>query len=284
MNYNNAQAEDIVKLALREDLGEGDITTETVIPKGKAINGLFLVKEDLVVCGLAIACKVFKSKDKNIKFSFLVPDGAFVKKGKVIAKISGKARSILAAERVSLNFLSFLSGIATKTRAYALKVRPYNVKIMDTRKTIPGLRILEKYAVRIGGGYNHRLSLDEMVMVKDNHLAAVKGIKGLKNLKIAAKKYKVEIEVENLKDFKQALDLNPDIIMLDNMSIKDIKKAVQIRNSLSSEISPLRPLLEVSGGITLNTIKKIASTGIDMISVGALTHSVDSVDISLEIP
>ena len=282
MNYNNPQAQDIIIQALREDLGDGDITTETVIPKNKAIKGFLLAKEDLVVCGLAIACKVFKLKDKNIKFKFLVPDGAFVRKGKVIAKISGNAKSILSAERVALNFLSFLSGIATKTRKFALKTKPYKVKVVDTRKTIPGLRLLEKYAVRIGGGYNHRLSLDEMIMVKDNHLETVKGIKGLKSLKNAAKKYKVEIEVESLKDFKEALNLGPDIIMLDNMSLSDIKRAVAIRQNLPKTKN--KPLLEVSGGITLKTIQKFASTGVDMISVGALTHSVDSVDISLEIP
>jgi len=268
---------DILINALAEDIGTRDITTEAIIPSDKFVNAALLAKEDCVICGLGEAMVVFELKDKKIKFTPLVKEGVWVKKGRAIARISGKARSILTAERVALNFLSFLSGIATATREYTEAVKPHKVKIIDTRKTIPGLRILEKYAVRIGGGFNHRLSLDEMVMVKDNHLKAIGGHKKLTKL---SRRYKSEIEVEGLAGFEDALKLNPDIIMLDNMSIKNMKKAVSIRNSLSNRPAPK---LEASGNITLKNVKKVASCGVDMISVGALTHSVKSVDISLEI-
>ena len=271
---------DILINALAEDIGTRDITTEAIIPSDKFVNAAFLAKEDCVICGLGEARVVFGLKDKKIKFTPLVKEGARVKRGKVIARISGKARGILTAERVALNFLSFLSGIATATREYVEAAKPRKVKIIDTRKTIPGLRILEKYAVRIGGGFNHRLSLDEMVMVKDNHLKVIGGHKKLTQL---GRRYKSEIEVEDLAGFRHALKLNPDIIMLDNMSIKDMKKAVSIRNNLSPKTNRPSPKLEASGNITLKNIKKVASCGVDMISVGALTHSVKSVDISLEI-
>jgi nicotinate-nucleotide pyrophosphorylase (carboxylating) len=176
-----------------------------------------------------------------------------------------------------LNFLSLLSGIATKTRAYVDKVKPYKAKILDTRKTIPGLRELEKYAVRIGGGFNHRFSLDEMVLIKDNHLKIIGSYNKLKcGLRIEG--HKIELEVKNLKEFKGALKLKPDMIMLDNMSIKDVRKAVLIKQQARH-----KTLLEASGGITLKNVRKIAAAGVETISVGALTHSVGSVDISLEI-
>jgi len=271
---------DILINALAEDIGIRDITTDAIIPSDKFVNAALLAKEDCVICGLGEARVVFELRDKRIKFIPLAKEGAWVKKGRTIARISGKARSILTAERVALNFLSLLSGIATATREYVEAAKPRKVKIIDTRKTIPGLRILEKYAVRIGGGFNHRLSLDEMVMVKDNHL---KVIGGHKNLTQLGRRYKSEIEVEDLAGFKDALKLNPDIIMLDNMSIKNMKKAVSIRNNLSSKTNRPAPKLEASGNITLKNVKKVASCGVDMISVGALTHSVKSVDISLEI-
>ncbi|MFA5145140.1 MAG: carboxylating nicotinate-nucleotide diphosphorylase [Candidatus Omnitrophota bacterium] len=274
MNYvKKTQLEKIVKSALREDTGKKDITTELIIPENKSVKAVLLAKEDCLICGLEVALLVFKAQDKNIKFKPLVQEGSLIKKGKIIAYVSGKAKNILAAERVALNFLSLLSGIATTTRKYVKAVKPFEVKILDTRKTIPGLRLLEKYAVRTGGGFNHRLSLDEMVLVKDNHLKVIGGLKKLPKTKTS---YKVEIEVKSLKEFKGALGLKPDIIMLDNMNIETIKKAAKIRGCL-----PLK--LEVSGGITLKNVKRAASTGVDMISIGALTHSVNSVDMSLEI-
>ena len=284
----------IVAFALKEDIGAKDITTEMLIPRNKFVKAILIAKEDCLVCGLSLASLVFKLQDKNIKFKPLISEGKLVKKGRVIARIQGRAKSILPAERVALNFLSFLSGIATKTRRFIEETKPYKVnpalsatkrrrivrkggvKIMDTRKTIPGLRLLEKYAVRIGGGFNHRLSLDEMILVKDNHLKIIKGYQGLFRF---SRGCRVELEVKNLREFKRALQLKPDIIMLDNMSLKDIKQAVRIKNSLPHPI----PKLEASGGITLRNVKRVASTGVDMISIGDLTHSVDSVDISLEI-
>jgi len=281
MNYTkNLYSRYIIKQALKEDIGRRDITTESIIPKNKFVKAILLAKEDCVVCGLGLAGLVFKLKDKKIQFKPQVKDGQKIKKGKVLARLWGRAQSILTAERVALNFVSLLSGIATKTRCYIEEVKPRKVKIMDTRKTIPGLRELEKYAVRIGGGYNHRMRLDEMILVKDNHLKVIGGYERLPKI---TKGYKNELEVKNLKEFKQALKFKPDIIMLDNMSIKDIKKAVEIRNN-SQFLTPNSKLkLEASGGFTLETIREVASTGIDMISVGELTHSIKSVDISLEI-
>ncbi|MBI4972661.1 MAG: carboxylating nicotinate-nucleotide diphosphorylase [Candidatus Omnitrophica bacterium] len=281
MNYiKEEEIQDFVRLSLKEDIGRRDITTNVLIDKNKMVAAVLLAKESFIVCGLGVAALAFRLQDKNIKFKSLVKEGEFVRKEKVLARISGEARSILTAERTALNFLTFLSGISTKTRKFAQAVRPYKTKIMDTRKTIPGLRLLSKYAVRIGGGYNHRLRLDEMVLIKDNHLKVTEGYGRLRKV---TEGYPFELEVKNFKEFKQALKLKPNIIMLDNMSIRDMKKAVQIRNALSPNTYHLTPKLEASGGITLKNIKEVASTGVEMISVGALTHSVDSVDISLEI-
>lgn len=278
--YRDKESLSLIRSALKEDIGRGDLTTDRFIPKDKIINAILLAKEPCVICGLGIVKTVFKIQDKNIKFKPLVKEGGFSKKGEIVARISGKAKGTLTAERVALNFFTHLSGIATKTRKYVAAVKLYKVKIMDTRKTIPGLRFLEKYAVRVGGGYNHRFKLDEMILVKDNHLKIIGGIGKLKRF---GKRYKAEIEVKNLSEFKAASRLNPDIIMLDNMSAGDIRKAVKIRNNLFNKAHHKKPRLEASGRITLKNVRKIASTGVDMISVGALTHSVDSVDISLEI-
>jgi len=284
MNYfkkiDDRDIKDIIKIVLREDIGERDITTVATIPKNKYAKAILLAKEDCVICGLGIAAEVFKFQDKNIKFKPHVLDGQKIKKGKIIAHIFGRAQSILTAERVALNFLSLLCGVATKTRAFVDKVKPYKAKILDTRKTIPGLRELEKYAVRIGGGYNHRMRLDEMILIKDNHIKVTRGYQRLPEV---ARGYKVEIEVKNLKEFKEALKLKPDIIMLDNMKVGDIKKVVQIRNYLSSKTRNPVPKLEASGGMNLKNVRRIAACGVEMISIGALTHSVQATDLSLEI-
>jgi len=289
MNYykRDLEIKDIIRQALAEDIATGDITTRTFIPKNKTVEAVILAKESFVVCGLRVASLVFKTKDKNIRFKALVDEGERVKKGKVLARISGKADSILTCERVALNFLSLLSGMASKTRKFVEKIKPYKVKILDTRKTIPGLRLLSKYAVRIGGGFNHRLTLNEMVMLKDTHLKILHLENKMQNFEPVIKKIRrkkeIEIEVRNLREFKLALKLNPDIIMLDNMKMKDIRKAVQIRNALATNPLHHSPKLEASGGINLKNVKQVAATGIEMISIGTLTHSVDSVDISLEI-
>lgn len=282
MNYfKEPEIKNIVINALQEDIGSSDITTDLFVPRNKFVRAVLVAKEPCVISGLVIAALVFKARDKSIRFKPLVKDGDPVKKGKVIAAIYGRAKSILTAERVALNFISHLSGISTTTRSFVNAIKPYKVKIIDTRKTTPGLRLLEKYAVRMGGGFNHRHSLDEMVMVKDNHLKVLNGFKGLTGLAKVSEKYQVELEVNNLKEFRIALELKPDIIMLDNMSIKDIKRAVKFKNSkLKTKNSKLK--LEASGCITLKNVKQTAACGVDMISVGCLTHSVNSIDISLE--
>jgi nicotinate-nucleotide pyrophosphorylase (carboxylating) len=312
--FRKLEIKDIIKRALKEDIGKRDISTTAIIPKDKYAQAVLKALENCVICGLSIAAEVFRVQDKNIKFKPRVLDGQKIKKGKIIARIEGNARSILSAERAALNYLCLLCGIATETRKYVNAVRPYKAKIFDTRKTIPGLRELQKYAVKIGGGHNHRMRLDEMILIKDNHIKLInpqsqfpnpKQIPISKsqttNLKYIIERIRekisnsirIEVEVKNLREFKEVLKLKPDIIMLDNMSIKDMKKAVSIRNSQTpsaeggsaygGKTKHQIPKLEASGGITLKNVKKVASCGVDMISIGALTHSVNSVDISLEI-
>ncbi|MDD5432028.1 MAG: carboxylating nicotinate-nucleotide diphosphorylase [Candidatus Omnitrophica bacterium] len=270
----------ILKHALIEDIGHGDITTLLTIPKDKEIKAKILLKEDCIVCGLLLAERAFKASDKNIEFKALAKEGKPLKKGKVIAEISGNAASILTAERVALNFLSLLSAVATKTKEYVEKIEPYKTKITDTRKTIPGLRELQKYAVRIGGGYSHRMGLDEMILIKDNHLKVTEGYTKLPSV---PKGFKIEVEVQNLDEFKHAIYFKPDVIMLDNMSLSDIKEAVKIRNNTEFKSHHPPTKLEASGGVNLDTVKDIAATGVDIISVGDLTHSVKSIDMSLEV-
>jgi len=270
----------IIRHALIEDIGKGDITTALTIPKDKEINAVLLAKEDCVVCGLQIAKRVFELIDSSVKFEGLVKDGQKIKSGKNLAKLAGKASSILTAERVALNLLAMLSGIATKTREFVKHIEPYKVKITDTRKTFPGLREFQKYAVRIGGGYNHRMGLDEMILIKDNHLKVTDGYTKLPSV---PKGFKIEVEVQNLDEFKHALRFKPDVIMLDNMSLADIKKAVKIMNNTLFNSHHPRTKLETSGGVDFKSVRKIAASGVDIISIGELTHSVESVDISLEV-
>jgi nicotinate-nucleotide pyrophosphorylase (carboxylating) len=285
-NYSDdPNLEKLLSDALKEDIAGGDITTRLYIPGDKNAKAVLVAKEKLVVCGMALGERIFKMQDKNIRFKPCVCDGAIAQKGRVIARIRGKARSILTAERVVLNFLSLLSGVSTQTREFVNAVKPYKTKILDTRKTIPGLRILEKYAVRIGGGFNHRISLDEMILIKDNHLKVLGSrFRVLGKIKKTARKgIKTEIEVSNLKEFRIGLNLNPDIIMLDNMSLRDMRESVMLRNNRVSYTKDSTPKLEASGNITMKNVRKVAATGVDFISIGALTHSVKSVDISLEI-
>ena len=272
--------EAIVRKALIEDIGKGDITTKLTIPEDKEITAVILVKENCLVCGLEAAEAVFKTLDRDITFKPLSKDGRYAKQGKVIVQLYGKARGILTAERVALNLLSMMSGVATRTREYVKKIEPYKVKITDTRKTFPGLRELQKYAVRIGGGYNHRMGLDEMILIKDNHIKATAGYDKLPSV---PKGFKIEIEVQNLDEFIHALKFKPDVIMLDNMNLSDIKKAVKIRNSTLFHSHHPRTKLETSGGIDIKNVGKIAASVVDIISIGELTHSVKSIDISLEV-
>jgi len=292
MNYaDTIEVKDIIKRALKEDIGRGDITTGKLISKDIKIGAVIQANERGIICGIDIARLVFKLLDNRIKFSPLVKDGDRVTKGRTLIKLSGLASNILSSERVALNFLGFLSGIATRTREFIVGVRPYNIKIMDTRKTLPGLRKLEKYAVKIGGGCNHRYGLDEMVLVKDNHIRVmgyglwVMGL-GEKIRKIKREvpsRVKIEVEVNNLKEFEEALKGKPDIIMLDNMKVAEVERCVRLRNNLKSKIYNLTPKLEASGNINFKNIRDYAATGIDFISLGTLTKDIQSLDISLEV-
>lgn len=285
----------IIKAALKEDIGRGDITTQALVDKFASSGATIVAKADCVVCGLEIAEWVMGQIDYSVRFKPNCRDGASVGSGKELAFIEGHTASILRAERTMLNFLTFLSGIATLTRRFADKARPYGVKVMDTRKTLPLLRYLEKYAVFTGGGTNHRMGLYDQVLIKDNHIKAFsfqlsafsakqkrEAKYGLKEMvEIARKKNQkgtvIEIEVTTPEEFSDALAGRPDIIMLDNMSPRQVASCVEIR-----KFSKARPHLEVSGGVTLDTIEEYAKTGVEMISVGALTASVQPIDMSLE--
>jgi len=278
----------IIKAALKEDIGKGDITTQALIDTFASSGSTIVTRQDCVVCGLEIAEWVMSQIDYSVRFKPNCKDGVFVGAGKELAFIEGHTASILRAERTMLNFLTLLSGIATVTRAFAEKTKPYGVKIMDTRKTVPLLRYLEKYAVFTGGGTNHRMGLYDQVLIKDNHIQyrrdQLKGrrdglLKGL--VEEARKKNQkgtvIEIEVTTPEEFSDALAGKPDIIMLDNMSPKEIRICCEVR-----KLSRQKPLLEVSGGITLDTVETYAKTGVDMISSGSLTSSLRPIDMSLE--
>ena len=279
MNYAQdikLQILDCVILALREDIGKGDITTDSIVPADMRTSAKIIAKESGIICGLGIARLVFQSVDKNIKFTDKVREGKAVKKGTVVATIKGPARGILTAERTALNFLQRLSGIATLTNKF-VKAAGGRVKILDTRKTSPGLRVLEKYAVKIGGGFNHRLGLFDAVLIKDNHISVAGGLK--KAVDLAKKKYPwIEVEVKTLGQVREAIEAGVSRIMLDNMSIAGIKRSVQLVRRSKRKIE-----IEVSGGITLKNIRSIARTGADYVSVGAITHSAKALDISLKI-
>ena len=266
--------EDLIKLALAEDVGPGDITTESIVDKGKKARAEIIVKEDGIVAGLPLAQIVFSSLDKGIKFKPVVKDGTFVKKGKKIAEIYGEARAILSGERLALNILQRLSGIATTTSLFVKKVKGTRTVILDTRKTIPLWRGADKYAVLAGGGSNHRFGLFDAILIKDNHLkfADIK----LAVEKCKAAKMKIEVEVKNLSETKEAIISKADRILLDNMDAKTTKRAVALCKKAGIET-------EASGGINIKNVRTIAKTGVDFISIGALTHSPKALDISLEI-
>lgn len=286
----------VIRAALKEDIGRGDITTNCLFLKDKKVNAAIVVKQKGVVAGLDVAALTFKALDSRIVFKPLASDGEEVLPAAVLAYVRGSGRSILAAERTALNFLGRLSGIATTTKSFVKKIIPYAAKIMDTRKTTPNLRLLEKYAVRLGGGYNHRLGLYDQMLVKENHLFLYRFSHTVhckeiwkeiieKIRKKNPEKTKIEVEVSNLGEFKEALKAGPDIIMLDNFNLKNIKKAVELREDSNAQQKKrsLRPLLEASGGVTLRNVRHIARCGVDRISIGCLTHSAKSLDISLKI-
>ena len=279
----------IIKDALEEDIGKGDITTQLCVPSDKKVVAYVVGKKEGILCGIEVAKKVFETVDPSLKFSSLKREGEEIERNERIAKIEGEARSILTAERVAINFLSFLSGVASYTRKFVEKVKGTKVKIMETRKTIPNLRKLEKYAVRVGGGVNHREGLWEGILIKDNHLRAAKVVcQGRVEGKKLEEIFKVirshfpdktiEIEVENIAEFKEVATYKPDIILLDNFDLDSIKEAVKLRNSYFPAIK-----LEVSGGVNLDNVEEIARCGVEVISIGSITHSSPSLDFSLEV-
>jgi len=272
-----AIVERAVEAALEEDLGgAGDITTDATIPIGAKGKAAIVAREAGIIAGLDLAAEAFKSLDPEAKFWPLVSDGDAVNQGAKIAKIAGKTRAILTAERTALNFLGHLSGVATLTSRYVDAVAGTGARIACTRKTTPGLRALEKYAVRMGGGVNHRFGLYDGVLIKDNHIAAVSGIgNALRALAArAGHMVRIEIEVDTLDQLKEALRFPIDAVLLDNMDVPTLKKAVAMVAG--------RVTTEASGGVRLETVRKIAETGIDLISAGALTHSARRLDLSLE--
>ena len=264
----------IIKNALTEDIGTGDITTNCTVVADTVLQGQLIAKSAGVVAGLEVAQHVFETVDKTILLKSLVQDGVEVKKGQVIAKVKGNGRAILSAERVMLNFLQRMSGIATMTQQFVERVQGTKAVILDTRKTVPGLRVLDKLAVKMGGGENHRFGLFDMVMIKDNHIAAAGSItKAVEKVREGDdKSRKIEVEVKNLGELKEVLGLKVDRIMLDNMSLEMMSKAVEI---VDGQIP-----LEASGNVNLENVAEIAKTGVDYISVGALTHSVKAMDVT----
>jgi nicotinate-nucleotide pyrophosphorylase (carboxylating) len=273
----------IVRAALREDIGSGDVTTRLTIPPQQVGEAVIIFKEKAVVCGLELARLAFQSLEPGFQFRATVKDGDRVPAGKRVVHLRGKSRTILTAERVALNFLSYLSAIATHTRDFCDAIRPSGAIILDTRKTTPTLRVLERYAVCVGGGKNHRFDLGEMVIFKDNHraLAAKPGNLARVVRELHQKTSKsVEIEVDTLAELEEVLTASPELVLLDNMSVPDLKRAVKMVKGLPRSH---RPVLEASGGVTLKKVKAIARTGVDRISVGALTHTRSAVDVSLEV-
>lgn len=270
----------IVAFALEEDTALGDITSESTVPAERRVTGTLLAKGDGVISGLAVVREVFQQLDAAIHVEELLHDGDRVTRGDRIGTIAGNARSVLKGERVALNFLQRLSGVATATARYVEATAGTEARIIDTRKTTPGMRLLEKAAVRHGGGHNHRFGLGDGILIKDNHLAAIGGSDRIASAVRAAREgaphtLRVEVEVTSLDELEQALAVRPDTILLDNMSPDEMREAVRRTAS--------RALLEASGGITLETVRDIAHTGVNLISVGALTHSSKALDISLEL-
>ena len=274
---NKRLVQEIINLALAEDIGAGDITTSSTVPRGKKGGASVVAKQDMVLAGLDVFKMVFQTLDASIKVTSTFKDGDKVAKGKTIARLNGPLDALLTGERVALNFLQRMSGIATLTSQYAQAVKGTGTKILDTRKTTPGLRVMEKYAVKAGGGENHRFGLYDAVLIKDNHIAAAGGIKKAVAAARKALPHTLMIEVEcgTIKEVKEALAARADIIMFDNMDTDAMKEAVGIVGE--------RALTEASGNMTLERIREVADTGVDFISVGALTHSAPAVDISMKV-
>lgn len=273
----NQIANDLIKLALSEDIGPGDITTDYLIDENAMGNGFIVAKEPLVLAGIELAQKVFLTLDSNMEFASEFRDGDRVGKGITILEMKGGLRSLLKGERTALNFLQRLSGIATNVRAYVDELGDAKVRLVDTRKTIPGWRALEKYAVRVGGALNHRMALYDGVLIKDNHIAACGSIDQAVNTirRYVSHLVKIEVEVSNFDELQEAIKTRADVIMLDNMSVDQVREAVGIVDG--------RALVEVSGSVTIDELKVLSDTGVDIISSGALTHQAQAVDLSMRI-
>jgi nicotinate-nucleotide pyrophosphorylase (carboxylating) len=269
-----------VRTALAEDVGSGDVTTLATVPESAVVTSFMVAREPLVVAGLAFAEQAFRELSATIEVERLLADGQRANAGQKLLRVSGSAQAVLTAERVALNFVQRLSGVATATAAFVEAVRDTNARILDTRKTTPGWRRFEKYAVACGGGTNHRVGLYDMVLIKDNHLAALRDAKpnaiaaAVQRARAAYPQLKVEVEADTLEQVRQATDAGADIILLDNMTTDQLREAVQVVGG--------RAKLEASGGVSLQTVRAIAETGVDFISVGAITHSARAVDIGLD--
>ncbi len=267
----------VIDFALNEDLGSGDITTNALIPVDLQAKATMVAKSSGVIAGLAVAEYVFKSLDKDIQWKTVFNDGGHVVKGDLILEVSGSYRALLSGERLALNFLQRMSGIATMTDNYKNQLAGSKVKILDTRKTVPGLRLLDKYAVRMGGGTNHRIGLYDMVLIKDNHIKVAGGItKAVAQIKKSIPDgFKIEVETTSIAEVNEALAAGADIIMLDNMDNNTMRECVKIINKQAK--------VEASGNMTIERLREVAETGVDFISIGALTHSVTALDISMNI-
>jgi len=271
----------LVDMALTEDIGSGDVTSEILIPKDFQGEACLIAKQPLVVCGHQVVREVFLRVDSDVSYQVLVKDGVEAEPSDKLARIKGPLRAILTAERTALNFMQRMSGIATRTSGFVAKTRGKSVDVLDTRKTTPGWRVLEKYAVKVGGGVNHRRGLFDAVLIKNNHLDALGGDVGSavnKARKVVGRSLMVEVEVRSPKELQEALNAEPDVIMLDNMSPFEVAACLKI---ISKKPVSLRPKIEVSGGIDLNNIGDYLLPGVQRISIGGLTHSAPAVDISL---
>jgi len=277
MNLNAEEVDTIVSKALNEDIGAGDITSKLVIPEDAQAEMVFVTREDIVVCGIPVLKRLYDKLESRVEVTELCKEGDHIVGGTEILRVKGFARELLSTERVALNLLQRMCGIATLTSKYVDAVKGTNVKILDTRKTTPCIREIEKYAVYIGGGTNHRMRLDDGILIKDNHISIAGGVA------VAVKKakdgnqtgLKIEVECDTIEQVGEAIEAGADIILLDNMDTDTLREAVKLASG--------KVLLEASGGVTLETVRQIAETGVDFISVGALTHSAPAVDIGLDI-
>ena len=267
---------ELISHALAEDVGTGDITTQSTVPQETVISGRFIAKSSGILCGTEVAKAVFAYVDSEVAMKTFFRDGDAIKKGDILGEVTGRAASVLTGERLALNLMQRLSGIATRTRQAVDEIAGYPTRIIDTRKTTPGLRVLEKYAVRAGGGYNHRITLADGVLIKDNHIKAAGGITPAVKAarENAPHTLKIEVETETLEQVKEALSAGADIIMLDNMSNELMAQAVKLINK--------KALTEASGNMDEKNLKEVAATGVDFISIGALTHTIKPMDISLK--